>query len=391
MNVWFEGNVKDLADGVPVALSPGTITCHASYEFDNLDYSIEATPVEITVTDVSSPTDWYFLTNRESGAYLLHNSSSIALSNLETSVATDLAFSSDRSKVYVVGSVVVTDVNLVETEEPRLWTYDCATGDVHLTKLNMDSGKGLKVAVDGDDVYVLVKGSGGHAVLKNNTTIWSTTVDYVISDLTVENGQFYLCGNTPFKNFANGTNPYIWKNGTLSSLEKYVPSNNRIRVYFLPKVIAVRDGVPYTVGKMPENNNEWHYYECSIMWKNSTRIYNTTLNPSIDGLCLEATDMEFFDFGADEPAMLFTGKKYVSPEASSPYTPGFYFYRPFNDYYQISIPYSGSARLDAIQICNGIPALLGLNNGSPAYWEAPWKDPVALNDSGTIVGRFLVK
>ena len=391
VNVWFEDNdVKYLDGDVPVALSPGTITCHASYEFYDLDYSIEATPVEITVTDVASPSDLYYLTNRESGAYLVHNSSSIALSNLETSVATDLAFSSDRSKVYVVGSVVVTGDNQVETEEPRLWTYDCSTGVVQKMNLNMDSGKGLKVAVDGDDVYVLVKGSGGHAVLKNNTTIWSTTVDYVISDLAVENGQFYLCGNTPFKNFANGTDPFIWKNGTQRSLEKYVPSSNRIQVYFLPKVIAVRNGVPYTVGKMPENNNERYYYECSIMWENSTRIYNTTLNPSIEGLCLEATDMEFFDFGADEPAMFFTGKKYVSPEASSPYTPGLYFYRPFNDYYQLSIPYSGSARLDAVQICNGIPVLLGLNNGSPAYWEAPWKDPISLNESGTVVD-FLVK
>ena len=248
----------------------------------------------------------------------------------------------------------------------------------------------MKVVVEGDDIFVLGKGSNGYVVLKNNVSVWNSTGDYVISDMAVENGLFYLCGNTPFKNFANGTYPYIWKNGTQTSLEKYVPSSNRIQVYFEPKAIAVRNGIPYTVGVMPESNNEWYYYQVSIMWENSTRIYNTTITPSTNGLCRVPTDIVFLDFGADDPAMLITGKQFISPEGNGNYTPGLFYDRPFYDYYQIPVSYSGSARLDAIQICNGIPTLLGLNNGTPAYWEAPWKNPVDLDESGTVVG-FIAK
>ena len=402
-----QSNIQSIVNGY-LAVNPGTVTfraylSHDDYPFLDEDFTLES-EVVVTITEGSAPTDWYFATNRPYGAYLTHitgnQHSSVALSTLRTAVVKDLAFSADRTKIYAVGSVVLTiDVD-EEREEPRLWTYDCATGTVHVTELDYPSGRGKKVAVDENtgDVYVLVDASSEdisnrYCLLKNNENIWETSMYYVISDLTVENGNFYLCGNTEFRNFANGTDPIVWKNDSMMLLQEYEPSSNRIQPYFEPKAICVLNGMPYTVGLMPVLNNEWYYFEYSIMWKNKNYMYIPTLRIDIDGLRQIPHDMVLLTgegFHPEFPPILVVGEQRRS--STENITPGLYLDRPFNSSNLLPLNYSGSASIQSIRLFNGIPALLGMNDGRTAYWSAPWNTPttLSLNEGETVVG-FLVK
>ena len=404
------GNLRWISGGY-LPVNPGTVTFRAYLSHDvcsylDEDFYLESEAAVVTITEGPAPTDWYFANNRPYGAYLTHfaggQRSSAALSTLRTSTANDLAFSADRSKIYVVGSVVLTiDVD-EEREEPRLWTYDCATGTVDVTKLDYPSGRGKKVAVDetNGDVYVLVDASSEdvsnrYCLLKNNEQIWETSMLYVISDLAVENGKYYLCGNTEFRNFANGTDPIVWKNGSMMFLQEYVPSNDRIQPYFEPKSICVLNGVPYTVGLMPVSNNEWRYFEYPIMWENNEYMYSPDLRTDIEGLRQIPRDMVLLKgagFDPDYPPILVVGEQQRSSTENS--TPGLYLNRPFynDNSYRLPLTYSGSASIQNIRLCNGIPALLGTNSGRPAYWSAPWSTPTSLSlgEEETFVG-FLVK
>lgn len=381
-------NVTWSSTGRYLAINPGTVCFHAEFSYG--EYYLESESIEVTITEGTAPTDWYFLVNRETGAFLVHRTGSgdtdIQLSELSTSVANGLAFSSDRSKVYVVGSVKVTDDNDNVVEEPRLWTV--SNGESTYTKLNLTSGRGMKVAVDGEDIYVLANGSAGYAVLKNNESVWSRSSDYNIFDLAVENGNYYISGATPFENWATGNTPYLWTNGGSTVLDVYVDSDLYQQRYF-PVHVSVKDGEVYVSGYVMARDRYSHDHAVMTLWEGDDSYFPYRSRGDWWWSCVY--DMALLDSGD----RIYIGESFYNSSSNRQQLPAFYknltSYTTIDSSNLLPLNYSGEVCLNEIHLCNGIPVMRGTVDSSPAFWEAPWKDPLIWENTDDTVVGFLVK
>ena len=392
-------NIKWVSNG-RLAVNPGTVTfraylSHDVYSFLDEDYYLEA-EAEVTITDGTAPTDWYFLVKQNDSPVLVHRSSagdsSIPLpgSTEDVSVvANDLTLSSDGSLVYVVGAKPNGEGVLV----PCMWTYDGSgfqSTDLN-TPNNIVSGEAKKVVVEGGDVYIhaLAKNSdyvSTNCLFKNNEVIWNGASSDEIFDLAVENGNFYFSGTDKFyNNNWSGGDPYLWTNGVSTKLSGY-STNVLIQQRYCPESILVRDGNTYIAGYFYARDKYSNARAFATMWTNGD--FQEYYYSSSTGWWSCLYDSAFV--GNDDDIIL-VGESYYNSSPIRQLKPALYLNYPFNNSYKLPLTYSGEVGLNEMHICNGIPVLRGTVDGTPAFWEAPWKDPIIWeNTEDTMIG-FAVK
>jgi hypothetical protein len=384
-----------------MAVKPGTVTFVAEFDYGGVNLTKEC---EVTVAETDAPTDWYFLVKRDNKPYLIHRNggsdTAIKLSDYELAQANDLAITEDGI-VHVVGASPDTGNNNVLS--PCEWTYD-GSGSASLTVFGtLTNRKATDVAVEGNHVYILVSGvdasgAAGSVVLKDGESIWTLTpgtTRYNITDITVENGLFYLCGFEIKSSNPNGNTPYVWKNGALSSLAgRSLPTGVDHPVY-KPESVLVQDGKYHVVGSMTYQYGDFRIYGCWLYWKEDSDLdYEgpTPLTTSNNG-----TYYMFHDVDLVNDEVFMVGEQYkkdydssTSNYVYSQWKPILYYGSSGNPMY-LNYHYSGYCGLNEVHVCNGIPVLRGTVNGTPAFWEAPWKEPMIWDNADDTMIGFAVK
>lgn len=407
-DVYSSGDVviKGLDEGY-MAVTSGTAVFRAEFSFGG--YYLEAEPVEITVTEGTAPTDWYFLVNRESDPYLVHRTVSgdtwIPLPlpgepSVVHAVANDLAFSQDGTRVFVAGAAP----DVVGNLEPCLWTYYGTGTDVAVWDMpdneNVAYGEARKIVVEGDDVYILAKAGNAYGYLnyvsKNNVIIWSE--EYLnqpdtIYDMVVENGTFYLSGSTYFYSWAVGNTAFLRTNGSYKSLAKFNDPDLYQQCYY-PKSVTAKDGVAYVAGYVEARDRYSHNHAVISMWEGGNAYFRYRNRG--DWWWTRVNDMAFFSGNH----RVYVGESYYNSSTNRQQVPVFYYdllSLSTNAYWDpnysncLPLTYSGEVYLEEVKVCNNIPVLRGTVDGTTAFWEAPWKEPVLWeNTTDTVIG-FAVK
>lgn len=392
-----------------VALTPGKLYVYAYYHNYTLNVHLESDPVEITCTEPAAPSDWYFLIRRDNKPYLIHRVGSadtaVELSNNELAQANEMAFSADGSTVYVVGAVPDED----DVMTPCLWTYNGTTA----SRTDFDDYPGLiatDLAVDNSDVYILVSdpnpaGSSDFLVLKNGEedgryTLASYEDHFNISDITAEDGEYYLCGaNT--RNYDNYDTPYYWRNLNISSthyawpLKKHNLGNSNLsNPLYYPESIAVKDGDPYVVGCVRYSYGDFRIYRRALFWEGD-QYAPDYLGPTYMSDSTSGTFYYFHRIVKSNGHFVIVGETYQDHNTYKDNWSPLLFYDDL--YTPLSLDYSSAmAGLSDVCLYNGVPALSGTlvdgtNTPRPAFWAAPWREPFEWGNTTDTIVDFLVK
>ena len=408
----YDSNIKWLDEDSVLIFAPGTYSFSAIFEYSSIDYYRESQPVTVTVTEPDAPTDWYFLIRRDNKPYLIHrvgiSDTAIELCNNELAQANEMAFSANGSTVYVVGAVPGDNDALI----PCLWTYDGSVAS-RTDYSDYPNMKATDLAVDNSDVYILVTdlnpaGSFDFLALKNGVEDGRYTLNpsyqpsFTISDITAEDGRYYLCG-TRMDNYT----PYYWRNLTISTtqyswplVEHNLGNSNLSKPMHYPESIAVKDGEPYVVGSVRYSYGDFMLFRRALFWQGDDYAPNY-LGPYSMGSSTSGTYYMFHQIVKSNGHFILVGERYQDHNSyKDNWAPLLYFdsISRYNDASLNAIPFAYSSRAGLNDVClhNGVPALGGVlvdgtNTPHPAFWEAPWKEPFQWpNDSDTIVD-FLVK
>lgn len=385
------------------AVLPGTVTFVAEFDYEGVFLTKE---LEVTIAEpnVVAPTDWYFLVKRDNKPYLIHrydgSDTAIKLSDFESAQANDLAITAD-GKVHVVGAYPVAEND--NALSPCEWTYEGGDSASRTVYDGLQNRKATNVAVEGNHVYILVSGvdasgSAGSVVLKDGESIWTLTpgtTRYSVTDIAVEGDQFYLCGFSIKPSNPAGNDPYVWKNGELSSLAgRTLPSGVDHPVYN-PESVLVQDGKCHVVGSMTYQYGDWRIYGCWLYWQEGEALdYEgpTPLTTSNNG-----TYYMFHDIDLIDEEVVIVGEQYkkdydssISSYVYSQWEPIIYQGSSSNPIY-LNYDRSGYCGLNEVHTCNGVAVLRGTVNGTPAFWAAPWKTPVIWNNADDKMIAFAVK
>ena len=375
-----------------IAVKPGTVKFKAVYYYGE-NYYIESEPFVMQIDDVTGPLNWIYLFRSQNKPYLTYVGDFL-LSDNEAAQANNLAFSEDKSLVYVVGAIPNADDDLI----PCMWTCDGTS--IQMAELNMPldvvEANARKVVVDGTDIYILAEYKQGdnvaaYYVLKNNVVLWSGAPAYTIYDMAVENGIFYLCGSSQFNsgNWSGG-DPYLWiyageNEATQNSLEPYT-STTYYQQHYFPYSIVVQNGQTSVVGYMQNRDKYSVDRGFAMSW------INTYLDTR-----MSSTKYQYF-CSYDQVLMgdhrLVVGESFINQNnliVKRDQTPALYLDEPFINGHSLPVNYSDAACINEIQLFNGIPVLRGTANGTPAFWEAPWKEPMIWSNTDDEVIGFLVK
>lgn len=407
-DIYFSGDamLKSVNEGY-LAVASGTVVFQADFSYGDL--YLESEPVEVTVTEGTAPTDWYFLVERETNPYLVHRTASgdawIPLPGGTingSAVANDLAFSADGTKVFVVGAKPGQEGG----RKPCLWTHS-ETG-IEVSDLNMPDNVNVanveakKIVVEGDDIYILAHAGddfgGMYFVSKNNIVIWYDgyrNQPDTIYDLAVENGTFYLSGSTYFSNWAGGNTPFLRTNGNYKSLTKFQDSDLYQQRYY-PMSVTAKDGVAYVAGYVEARDRYSHNHAVISMWEGGNAYFRYKSRADWWWTCVY--DMAFI-LGDHR---VYVGESFYNYSSTNRQQVPVFYYDLIRDYYtndywapnyanNLPLAYSGETALNEVKVCNGIPVLRGTVDGTTAFWEAPWRNPVLWeNTTDTVVG-FVVK
>ncbi len=407
-DIYFSGDamLKSVNEGY-LAVASGTVVFQADFSYGDL--YLESEPVEVTVTEGTAPTDWYFLVKRESNPYLVHRTVSgdawIPLPGGTTdvpAVANDLAFSADGTKVFVAGAKPDQEGG----RKPCLWTYSrtgIEVSDWNMPdNVNVTNGEAKKIVVEGEDIYILAQAGdnygGMYFVSKNNGVIWNNgymNQPDTIFDMAVENGSFYLSGSTYFSNWAVGNTPFLRTNGGYKSLAKFNDSDLYQQRYY-PESVTVKDGVAYVAGYVMARDRLSHDHAVISMWNGETPYFRYRNRADWWWTCVH--DMAFI-LGDHR---VYVGESYYTNSSSNRQQVPVFYYDLLRDYStnyywypnnanNLPLAYSGETALNEVKVCNGIPVIRGTVDGTTAFWEAPWRDPALWeNTTDTVIG-FVVK
>lgn len=394
-------------DGI-VCFSPGTLAAYAYYYNPRTDFYKEYDPVEITIAEPAAPNQWYFLIRRDNKPYLIHRvgstDTSVELSNNESAQANEMAFSADGSTVYVVGAVPGDNDALI----PCLWTYDGSVAS-RTDYSDYPNMRATDLAIDDSDVYILVTdlnpaGSFDFLALKNGVEDGRYTLNpsyqpsFTISDITAEDGRYYLCG-TRMDNYT----PYYWRNLTISTtqyswplVEHNLGNSNLSKPMHYPESIAVKDGEPYVVGSVRYSYGDFMIFRRALYWEGDQKK-PTHLGPYYSGSNTSGTYYMLHSIVKNNDHFVLVGEVYQDHNSYKDNWSPLLFYDELETYASIPLEYSSAmAGLNDVCLYNSVPALSGVlvdgtNTPHPAFWEAPWKQPFQWpNDNDTIVD-FLVK
>lgn len=394
-----------------IALNPGKIYVRAYYDDDYLNVHLVSEPVEITVTEPAAPSNWYFLIRRDNKPYLIRRVGStdttVELSDNELAQAYEMAFSADGSTVYVVGAVP--DPNLGPEEDvvmiPCLWTYN---GGSTASRTDYGAYRNLvatDLAVDNSDVYILVSdpnpaGSKDFLVLTNGEedgryTLASYEDEYNLTDITAENGEYYICGASTY-NYA----PYYWRDLHRSSTHYAWPLKNHdlgssfYNPQYLPESIAVMDDQPYVVGSVRFNYNDFWLYRRALYWQGEKKVPGY-IGPESIGESTVGTYYYFHSIVKNNGHFVIVGEAYQDHNSYKDNWAPLLFYDDLDT--ELPVEYSSAmAGLSDVCLYNGVPALSGVlvdgtNTPRPAFWAAPWSTPFEWGNSTDTIIDFLVK
>ena len=394
-----------------IALNPGKIYVRAYYDDYSLDIHLVSEPVEITISEPAAPSNWYFLIRRDNKPYLIHRANStdtaVELSDSELAQANEMAFSADGSTIYVVGTVP--DPDLAPEEDvvmiPCLWTY---TGGSTASRTDYGDYRNLvatDLAVDNSDVYILVSdpnpaGSKDFLVLTNGEedgryTLASYEDAYNLTDITAENGEYYICGASTY-NYA----PYYWRDLHRSSTHYAWPLKNHnlgssfYDPQYLPESIAVMDDQPYVVGSVRFNYNDFWLYRRALYWQGDKRVPGY-IGPDSIGESTVGTYYYFHSIVKNNGHFVIVGEAYQDHNSYKDNWAPLLFYDDV--WTPLPLEYSSDmAGLNDVCLYNGVPALSGVlvdgtNTPRPAFWAAPWSTPFEWGNTTDTIIDFLVK